>query len=160
MTELMVVVVIIGIMSAIAAPNMSGWLAKRDLNSQARQLASHLQLARSEAVKNNLEVRLSFNSLDPDSYSVYVSTTNAGGNRAVKELLLDDVRINDRLDVDLPSIPGGGTYTSFGFNSRGIAVRDDAGKIGPGDIDLQVGSNNNLKRTISISLGGGIQISQ
>jgi len=71
--ELMIVVVIIGILAAVAVPNMGGWMAKRELNSAARNLAADLRWARSEAVNRNADVRIAFSDVN-DTYDI-----SAGG---------------------------------------------------------------------------------
>jgi prepilin-type N-terminal cleavage/methylation domain-containing protein len=57
--ELMVVLSIIAITAAIAAPSMSGWMARMKLNAEARKIYGVFQQARSEAIKNNSPVQVS-----------------------------------------------------------------------------------------------------
>jgi prepilin-type N-terminal cleavage/methylation domain-containing protein len=54
--ELIVVLTIIAIGAAMAAPNMNVWMAKSKLNAEARKTYSVFQLARSEAIKRNQNV--------------------------------------------------------------------------------------------------------
>jgi type IV fimbrial biogenesis protein FimT len=58
--EVIVVVAIIGIMSAVAIPAINSWLPNYRLKSEARLVYSHMQRAKSEAVKRNREVTMSF----------------------------------------------------------------------------------------------------
>lgn len=54
--ELMVVVAVMGILAAIAAPNMTALINANRLSGQAGELTTTLQLARSEAVRRNARV--------------------------------------------------------------------------------------------------------
>jgi prepilin-type N-terminal cleavage/methylation domain-containing protein len=48
--ELMIVIVVIGILVAMALPNMGGWSAKRELENTARDFLSNFQQARNQAI--------------------------------------------------------------------------------------------------------------
>ncbi|VEJ52140.1 fimbrial protein FimT [Neisseria weaveri] len=54
--ELLVVIIIFAIMTVIALPNMSQWIAARRSATQAENMANLLRFARSEAVRLNLPV--------------------------------------------------------------------------------------------------------
>jgi len=56
--ELMVVVAIIGLLAAIAAPNLGGMVRKQRVRSASFDVFSSLTLARSEAVKRNVAVTM------------------------------------------------------------------------------------------------------
>jgi general secretion pathway protein H len=56
--ELLIVLMIIGFVSAIVIPMVSGGVSNSELRSAARQLASGLRLARSEAVSQRRETFL------------------------------------------------------------------------------------------------------
>jgi len=58
--ELIVVVVIIGIMAAIAVPNILAWLPNMRLKAAARDVYSNMQKARMMAVKSNKSTALIF----------------------------------------------------------------------------------------------------
>lgn len=63
--ELMVVVAIIGILAAVAAPAFVKMLERNRLKGAAEVLYNDLQLARTEAVKRNRDVELQFSSAGP-----------------------------------------------------------------------------------------------
>jgi type II secretion system protein H len=65
--ELMIVLAVVGILAAVAAPDMSAWFSKRDLDSTARNIFSDFQRARSEAISRNRNVTISING---NSYSI------------------------------------------------------------------------------------------
>ena len=56
----MIVIAIIGILSAIAAPNLQNFMAQRRLNGAARQVMGDLMAARMKAVSLNQKVKVSF----------------------------------------------------------------------------------------------------
>jgi prepilin-type N-terminal cleavage/methylation domain-containing protein len=58
--ELMIVVSIIAVMSAIAVPNFSNWAPKFRLRSTSDNLTKHLMLARTTAIAQNHDVVVTF----------------------------------------------------------------------------------------------------
>ena len=61
MLELMVVIGIIAILSAIVTPNLIGWYQHQGLRSAVVELQSNLQLAKLAAVKQNQNCSVNFN---------------------------------------------------------------------------------------------------
>lgn len=59
MTELMIVVVVIGIMASLAAPSFNELIKSQRIKSMATDLNASLSRARSEAVKRNKSVTMS-----------------------------------------------------------------------------------------------------
>lgn len=60
--ELIIVVAILGIVSAIAAPNYMNYMAERRLKGAARMVMSDLMAARQKAVSQNINVTVAFTS--------------------------------------------------------------------------------------------------
>jgi len=60
--EVLIVIAMIGILSAIAIPNYISWLPGYHLKGAARDLYSDMQKAKMEAVKRNLTVTMNFTS--------------------------------------------------------------------------------------------------
>ncbi len=155
--EAMIVLVIIGIAAALAVPNMSGWMQRRQLNTETRRLASNLQLAKSEAVTRNQMVVLGFHGSDgkQDGYEIRTSS----GTVIVPRITFDN---KIRITITPASV------NSMGFNSRGLAVtgiRD----IGIGQVRVYVNtdggddynnstSNPEPSKVLTLTLGGGISI--
>ena len=137
--ELMIVVDIIGILGAVAIPNMGGWHGKRQLNSTARTMANHMNLARSEAVTGNRVVTISFNPVD-DSYQIV-----AGGTTIVEQVTMPDA-------IDLEILTGF-TSNTGGFNGRGLATV--SGSI---VLTSATAASADNKRTITILPGGSVSI--
>lgn len=145
MLELLVVLVIIGIMAAVAVPGMGGWMARKELNTAARTLASHMNLARSEAIKRNENILICFDAA-ADSYTIQ----DAAGN---------EIRPGTNLDADLDLTGVNFVQTllsgtnSTGFNSRGLALQSGSLQI---DSDKIAGGEGT--RTLNVTLGGSIRI--
>ena len=79
--EVMVVIGIIGIMSAIAIPNYIAWLPKHRMGGAARDIYSVMQSARIRAVKENKHVVINFTiGLGAAGiYNVFVDDGSGGG---------------------------------------------------------------------------------
>jgi type II secretion system protein H len=109
LTELMVVVVIMGLMAAMAGPRMLRWVQTIGQRGAFNQLMSDLSLARIQAVRQGTTVSLRI--IDNDSYQVTVD--NAAGNAA---------RVLKR--VDLQQTYRGTTLNPttgrLAFDSRGV----------------------------------------
>lgn len=56
LVELMIVIAVMGILAAIAAPNYQTFMAQRRLNGAARHIAMHLMQARTQAITNNKKI--------------------------------------------------------------------------------------------------------
>jgi len=56
--ELVVVIAVLGILTAVGVPNFLSWLPKYRLKTAARDLYSNMQLAKLSAIKNNAEQRI------------------------------------------------------------------------------------------------------
>ncbi len=137
--ELMVVVVIVGILAAVAIPGMGGWQAKRQLNSEARNIASLLQQARSESVSRNRDVWLEFSPAG-ESYLMRTATS----------VLVSARTLPDGVDIVATTF----VSNRATFNSRGFAT-------GSGIVTLHVDgrpNDSNWTRTISVTLGGSVSI--
>jgi len=68
-TELMVIVAIVGILGLIAVPNLVTALPGYRLKSSARDLCSNLRKARSLAVKQNRSISIEFN-INDNKYTI------------------------------------------------------------------------------------------
>lgn len=79
--ELLVVISILLILAAIALPNLSGWARKQRLKGVTRDLMSHFQFARLEAIKRSTTIALAFNpgAGEVGNYTVFVDDGAGGG---------------------------------------------------------------------------------
>jgi len=131
MIELMVVIGIMAILSAIAIPSYIKWLPKHRVGTAARAVKSTLEFARSNAIKTNSNVTVNFN-FDNNSLTV----TNSSGTLRTRRLP-GDVDL-DNIDLGTPV-----TFTGHGFSTA-------SGKV--------VVVNPTLSRSINLTLGGTTSI--
>ena len=74
--EVMVVVVIVGVLTAIAIPAFSSWKERQAVSNVASSLLMHLKQARNLAVAENRSVSITFSS---SAYTVDADTTGSCG---------------------------------------------------------------------------------
>jgi type IV fimbrial biogenesis protein FimT len=131
--ELLVVISIILILAAIALPNLSGWARNQRLKGAARDLMSHFQFARLEAIKRSTTLALAFNPGPGEvgNYTVFVDDGAGGGTAG--NLIQDNEaeatlrRVIMPFGVTLDST----TFTGdrAGYNARGFPVLGNGGTV-------------------------------
>lgn len=91
--EMMIVIAIVGILTAIAVPNMIGWRGTRQLEGAVRNFNSDMQLARFTAIREAETVSVVFN-VAANSYQMFVDydddySLDAGdGDRQIRSVTL------------------------------------------------------------------------
>ena len=139
--ELMIVIAIIGIVTAITSPYLITYIYSSKLDSAVRDLQSTMQYARLRAVKENADVIVIF-STDNQTYTAFVDdggTTGtagdgvqAGGETTIRSGTMPN-------NVDMYSVTfGGGTGLTIQFDSRGRPN-------GPGGAYMRIASQNRYK---------------
>lgn len=113
--EIMIVIAIIGIVGAIAIPNMIGWRGKRQLESAARNFNSDMQLARIAAIREAQTVSVVIDTA-AGNYQMFVDyndnyTLDAGGG----DRELRNVTLPAAVTISASTFTGDNTQ----FNSRG-----------------------------------------
>lgn len=127
--ELMVVIAVFSILSAIAIPNMIGWTANRRIQSAANELNAVFQLARQRALRENADVVVLID-LANDSCEVFVDNGQGGG------VANNQTRDGGETRLDLVRMPAGvDMYNSTfaqpwcGYTSRGIPINNNTGQL-------------------------------
>jgi len=69
LTELVVIIVILGILTVVGVTNFLSWLPKYHLKSAVRDLYSNMQLAKMAAIRANGNCSVTYSS-SPDQYAV------------------------------------------------------------------------------------------
>jgi type IV fimbrial biogenesis protein FimT len=154
-TEIMIVLVIMGILMAIAIPNFSQWAANYRLKAAARDVYTNFQKARIEAIKTNSNVVVSF-TVAAGSYEVFVDN---GGTTGIGTAG-DDVRngdekilatVNMPADVILDSVNFSSGSTTPGFTSRGLPLSSRIGNV-------RLRNANNEWYQVNLSMAGGLTL--
>ena len=136
LVEVIVVVIVIGILTSIAIPTYLKWIPGIRLKSAARDLYSNMQLARIQALKDNVTVPVRFETggdNDP-SNDIYYYDTDGNGSYTPGEfrIFLNNYKsaIGFRVDntIDIDDWNGNDAVTvnptQISFSNRGTANSD------------------------------------
>lgn len=110
--ELVIVIAIMAILAAIAAPNYTSFMAQRRLNGAARQIMSDLMHARMQAVNQNNEFKITF--VNSHEYQILDDDNGNGSSDSGESVRTKSVQ-TDYSDVTLSST------ANPVFNPRGTA---------------------------------------
>ncbi|MDA1106964.1 MAG: GspH/FimT family pseudopilin [Proteobacteria bacterium] len=132
LVELMVTVAVTGILLAIAVPAFQSTLDKRRLVGAAEQLYADLQYARSEAIKRNTSVYVSFTTGADWCYGIDTATCNCA---TANDCQLDDIEK---------------VVSASGF--RGVSLAETFDGVDT-DFDPRHGSADNGTATLSSNYG-------
>ena len=156
--ELLITLTIAGILGAIAIPDYSQWVLRRQVDKESKKLFMDLQLARVSAIKNNNDVIVNINAAG-NQYTIHDDTNSdaavdAGENVKVIALI-PRVRfgffgggVNDpdgNPVANSVALVGGGSIITF--NSSGEASTGGSMYLIP---TSEFGQSNNLLRAISV----------
>ena len=148
LTELLIVITVIGLLSAIAVPSFNSLVRGNSSNRATFELLSDLQLARMTAIRTNQPVIVTFNQPAANQYTI---SWTENGNRTKVAFLAAN---NSNIVFD--DSPAGGaqapddsfTFTPLGFIQPGLG--NPTGNI-------YILDNENLRRfCISTSVAGVI----
>jgi type IV fimbrial biogenesis protein FimT len=143
--ELLIVIAILLALGAIAFPNLSGWARNQRLKGVARDLVSHFQFARLEAIKRKTPVELTFylNS-EPirDSYIV-----SKDGETLIDVRMPAGVNLKDTTFVD----------NKVGYKARGFP---DTASFLPGESNgrVEIENDQRIYEVIVQKTSGGLKL--
>ena len=163
LAEVMTVIAIIGIVSAIAVPGFLRWLPDYYLKSAARDLRAGFQLAKITAIKSGRNCTITFNQpVDGDTYDYVIfqdadndldldNSETTGIVKKVKWLdyhpsISGDSNTFTHNDDDLPAVA---------FRSNGIP-RNNGGGFGAGTVSIK--NTDNSEADIVMSSAGNIRV--
>ncbi len=138
--ELLVVIGIIGIVSAFIIPNFFAWRNNSNLRSAAFTLKSDLEMAKSRAIRSgSTNVAISFTG---NTYRIFLDLLNdyaIAADTVIRTKTLDNVTV-------VPAFPNA-SVKATAFNNKGHATRS-------GTITLSNGSDNIVITVSSVGLIG------
>ena len=156
MVELMIVIAVIAILTAIAVPNIISWLPNYRAKAAARDVISNFQKAKMEAVKRNRDVIIQFTpgayaaSGQVGSYQIFVDDGSGGGiagdgiqNGAERVL----AQVNMPKNVSLYTTSFAGDTT--GYNSRALPW-----KLG----SVEIRNNKSRYYRARLSVAGNVKL--
>ena len=108
--ELIIVMAILGVMAAIAAPNFTRYRDNTNLREAARDISSDIQLYKQRAMAENVRYRITFNS-GANNYVVQRTTTAAPN--VFNTLLTKDIGSGNAIETSAAANFGGNPYVTF-----------------------------------------------
>lgn len=136
--ELVVVVGIIGIMVAVAAPPLRAYLRTAALRAAANEVASEIQAARLRAISKNVHLGVVFLTLSNNQYRVVTEDdqdrTDANGYKGARQTMATYLGLPAQVGPvrQLPNgIVFGGPNAAFTPNNRGIRFNNLGGACNP-----------------------------
>lgn len=150
--EALVIIIVLGILAAVAIPSFSRYGPDMRLKGAVRDLKSAMELAKLKAIRENAFVALVFNT-GTNGYTVFVDNGAGGGvandwTQNGSEQVLTTVTFASDVDMYDASFAGGAARVRF--NSRGLPN-------GLGGHVYMKNANNNY-RGIVLSMVGHVQI--
>lgn len=131
--ELLVAISIIAIVGLAASPAFIEWNANRQLMKQARNLLSHMQSAKLEAIRNNCDAVVSLN--PPGNYQIFLDNggpTGAGtaGDEIFNgdEIIIANVDMETNISMMVEATQFSST-TVPGFTARGLPYLGRVGNV-------------------------------
>ncbi len=151
--ELIIAIGMIGILTAIAIPNVMQWLPDYRLKAAAMDLYSDMQKAKIEAVKSNKNVLINFvvGNYTPEgfigSYQVFIDDSPANGVFDAGEQVLVQVTMPKNVSLYYNNFMG----NTAGYNFRGLPWSNNWGNV-------QFQNNHSRYYQASLSAAGNVKI--
>jgi type IV fimbrial biogenesis protein FimT len=157
--ELMVTIAIFAVISAIAIPSFIGWVPRYKLGGAARDVLAVLQKTRLQAVKDNTDYTITFNTAN-EAYTAFIDDGagtpdedpvdgipdgRANGLREATETLLVAKPLPSGINITGTTLTG----NSVSFSSQGLASE-------AGAINMQ--NARGETRRIQLQIAGGARI--
>jgi type IV fimbrial biogenesis protein FimT len=158
--ELLIVVVILGILVALAAPSFFEILERRKIVGATNLLHSDLLFAKTETIKRNTVIRVSFKNKGTTNWCYGMKETVTCDCTSANDCSIDGIERVVKAS-DFPNVSGTWTFGSdtAEFDTlRGFVDLNDAGtatfSIGPADADVILSIRGRARVCSDTGVGG------
>ena len=150
MTEVVVVLSVLGIMTAISVPSYISWLPRHKLQTSVRQIYDDLNLAKMQAVRRNTDLCITFNTA-AETYTVFLDlNSNAIQDDGAGTILKNNVALENGVVITTTTFTL--TPNTSGFNNRGmLPTLVDSGQV-------RLTNPTGLLMGVDVNAAGGISI--
>jgi len=143
LTEVVVTLSILAVMTAISLPSYISWLPRHRLQTSARQIYDDLNLAKIRAVKDNTVARITFNAGN-DNYTVFLDNNlNGLPDDGASTILRNNATLENSVDITAAN--------TCGFNNRGLRTTAQTQVV-------RLTNPTNIIMRIDVNTAGGISI--
>ena len=144
MTEVVVVLSLLGILTAIAIPSFISWLPRHRLQTSARQIYDDLNLAKIRAVRGNIDSCITFN-IGNGNYTVFLDVNgDSTYTNGVDTLIKGPVTLENGVNITAAA--------TCGFNNRGMSTA-----AGPTQVRLT--NPTGVATNVNVNTVGNITVS-
>jgi type IV fimbrial biogenesis protein FimT len=144
MTEVVVVLSLLGILTAIAIPSFISWLPRHRLQTSARQIYDDLNLAKIRAVRANIDSCITFN-IGNGNYTVFLDVNgDSTYTNGVDTLIKGPVTLENGVNITAAN--------TCGFNNRGMSTA-----AGPTQVSLT--NPTGVVTNVNVNTVGNITVS-
>ena len=142
LTEVVVTLSVLGIMTAISVPSYVSWLPRHRLQTSVRQIYDDLNLAKIRAVKDNTDACITFDIVN-DKYTVFLDTNgNDLPDDGAATILRNNAILENGVDITAAN--------TCRFNNRGMFTAGPGGATLTNPTGLVMGINVNIAGSIGI----------
>jgi type IV fimbrial biogenesis protein FimT len=150
LVELMISLALMGIIMAIALPSYTAWIDSSKINAAADSFQSGLQLARSEALKRNTQVKLTLGTnSDWTVGCVNVSTASATAIDCPAIIHSRKTSEGSTSSITVAPTPSGATTVTYDGFGKSVVTASSFTKLVIGN-----------KLQIDLAAGGGAKVSK
>jgi prepilin-type N-terminal cleavage/methylation domain-containing protein len=142
LTEVTVVLSLLGIMTAISVPSYFSWLPRHKLQTSVRQIYDDMNLAKIRAVKDNTDACITFD-IANNNYTVFLDPDGSSSWTAGDTMIKGNVTLEKGVVIT--------GANACGFNNRGMST------IGAAQVVTLTNPTNIIMR-IDVTSAGSISI--
>jgi Tfp pilus assembly protein FimT len=148
LTEVVVILTILVIMTAISVPSYLSWLPKNKIQTSARQIYDDMNLAKIRAVKDNRITCIQFYPLT-NTYTVFFDVDGVAGFLSGTDVPIKrNVALEKGVNFTITAL----TSNTCGFNNRGLL------STGFASGNVRLTNPTTLEMRVDVNTAGGISI--